>query len=159
MLHHTMATTKPTIVLIPGAWHTPAYFNPLRNHLEAQSYPTISHQLPSVGCTDSACNHTAQTDAEFVRKKTLLPLLDAGKRVMLAMHSYGGHPGSAAAYGLSEEERHKEGLKGGVMGLVFMAGFVIPVGKSVGDMKPPPLAGQTFTEDVRLSPDSSPWLC
>jgi len=103
-----MTTTKPTILLIPGAWHTPAHYSALLKELEKSSYPTTSHKLPSVDCTD-ASKHTAQTDADFIRTQLLLPLLDDGKRVVVAMHSYGGLPGSAAAYGLSEEERREEG--------------------------------------------------
>lgn len=102
-----MTNSKPTILLIPGAWHIPAHFAALREHLEKFSYPTRSEKLPSVGASDQS-NHTAQTDAEFIRNQLLLPMLDEGKRVVVVMHSYAGVPGGAAACGLSEEERQKE---------------------------------------------------
>lgn len=148
-----MAMPKPTVLLIPGLWHTPEYFNALRIVLEKHSYETISRQLPSVDCDDPS-NHSAQSDADFIRSQLLLPLLDNHKRVVVVMHSYGGMPGSAAAYALSEEERSKEGLKGGVVGLVYIAAFVVPAGKTCADMKPPPLAGFEMKEDVsdRFSP-------
>jgi len=142
-----MATPKPTILLIPGAWHTPECFDALRAEMEKHSFPTISRQLPSNGCTDPS-NHSAQTDADFIRTQLLLPLLDEGKRVVVAMHSYGGQPGSAAAYGLSEEERSKEGLKGGVVGLVYIAAFLVPAGLSCIDMKTPLLIGSEMKENV-----------
>ncbi len=103
-----MTTTKPTILLIPGAWHKPTHYSALRDELEKNSYPTTCHGLPSIDCSD-ASQHTAQTDADFIRAQLLLPLLEEGKRVIVAMHSYGGLPGSAAAYGLSEEERRGKG--------------------------------------------------
>lgn len=77
-----------------------------------------------------------------------MPLLYGGKRVSVVMHRYGGLPDSAAACGLSEEERSKEGLKGGSAGLVYNAAFVIPAWKACLDMEPPPLAGFELQESV-----------
>lgn len=142
-----MTANKPTIVLIPGAWHTPDYFDALRAHLEEHAYPTMSCTLPSINCTDPA-NHSAQTDADFIRNQILIPLLAASKRVVLAMHSYGGRPGSAAAFGLSEGERQAKGLKGGLIGLVFIAAFVLPSGPSISDWEPTPLVGLSVDETV-----------
>ena len=148
---YTMATLKPTVLLIPGLWHTPECFNALRTELEEYGYETVSRQLPSIDCTDPS-KHSAQSDADFVRTQLLLPLLDSGKRVVEVMHSYGGLPGSAAAYGLSEEERKKEGLKGGVVGLIFVASYVIPVEKTCStcddDTEHPPMVGFKMQEDV-----------
>ena len=146
-----MATLKPTILLIPGLWHTPECFDALRTELEEYGYETVSRQLPSI---DSAhpSKHSAQSDADFIRSQLLLPLLDSGKCVAVIMHSYGGLPGSAAAYGLSEEERNKEGLKGGVVGLIFVASFVIPVEKTCSTcddgVEHPPMVGFNMEEDV-----------
>ena len=146
-----MATLKPTILLIPGLWHTPECFNALRTELEEYGYETVSRQLPSIDCTDPS-KHSAQSDADFVRSQLLLPLLDSEKRVVEVMHSYGGIPGSAAAYGLSEEERIKEGLKGGVVGLIFVASYVIPVEKTCStcdeDTEHPPMVGFNIEENV-----------
>lgn len=47
-----------------------------------------------------------------------------------------------------EEERSKEGLKGGAAGLVYNAAFVIPAWKACLDMEPPPLAGFEMQESV-----------
>ena len=61
------------------------------------------------------------------------PLLDEGKDVVIAMHSYGSVVGSSAVQGLSKTERAREGKKGEVLGLVWMVGLVIPVGVSALD--------------------------
>lgn len=146
-----MATPKPTILLIPGLWHTPECFDALRTELGEHDYETVSRQLPSIDCADPS-NHSAQSDADFIRSQLLSPLLDSGKRVVVVMHSYGGIPGSAAAYGLSEEERKKEGLKGGVVGLIFVASYVIPVEKTCStcdeDTEHSPMLGFKLEEDV-----------
>ncbi|KAK4696742.1 hypothetical protein P7C71_g1226, partial [Lecanoromycetidae sp. Uapishka_2] len=143
-----MATpkTKPIVLLIPGMWHTPEVFDALRTEIEKHSYKTTSRQLPSMGCADPS-NHSAQSDADFIRSQLLLPLIDSGERIFLVMHSYGGMPGSAAAYGLSEEERSKDGLKGGIVGLIYIAAFIVPAGRTCADMKPPPLAGFEMNEN------------
>ena len=143
-----MNSAKPTIVLISGAYHLPAYYTPLRTQLEAQGYPTLTPKLPSVGFTDDASNHSAQNDAVYIRNEVLLPLLNEGKSVVVAMHSYGGLPGSAAAYGLSGYERAREGDKGAVIALVYIAAFVVPPGKTIMEMVPPPLEGASVSENV-----------
>lgn len=66
--------------------------------------------------------------------KLLAPLLEVGKDIVLVMHSYGGPPGSVAARGQSKTERKSRGLKGGVIGLVFIAALLAPEGASLRDM-------------------------
>ncbi|KAK2734710.1 hypothetical protein FQN57_001480 [Myotisia sp. PD_48] len=112
--------SKPTIALVPGAWHTPAHFEEFLAIFEKAGYPTKALQLPSVGASDPNV-HTIETDAAVVREQLLLPLLDAGQNVVLVMHSFGGCVGSVAARGLSKKER---GSSGGVVGLVFLAAFL-----------------------------------
>ena len=143
-----MANLNPIIVLIPGAWHTPECFQTLRTHLSNHSFTTFCEKLPSISTSEPSA-HTAQTDASFIRNELLLPLLNEGKRIVIVMHSYGGQPGSAAAYGLSEEERAKEGLEGGVVGLIYMAAFVVPSGQTCVEMEPPPLEGRSVDEKTR----------
>lgn len=96
--------SKPTIVLIPGAWHTPAHFELFLQQLHDAGYTTSSKQLPSVGSADPK-NQSVTADMDFIPESLLLPELDQGKDVILIMHSYGGSPGSAAAKGLSKAER------------------------------------------------------
>lgn len=42
-------STKPHIVLIPGAWHDPSGFSEITAQLESAGYTVHSRQLPSVG--------------------------------------------------------------------------------------------------------------
>jgi hypothetical protein len=41
--------SKPTIVMVPGAWHKPVIYSDVATLLSAHGYPTISLPLPSVG--------------------------------------------------------------------------------------------------------------
>jgi len=75
--------------------------------LQSHGYPTLSALLPSTGTGE---NVTAQDDADYIRKRMLLPVLDTEKHdVIMAMHSYSGMPGSAAAAGLGKAERSAQG--------------------------------------------------
>lgn len=114
---------KPTIVLVPGAWHSPSHYELLLALLREAGFVTKSQRLPSVG-SEEPSKQSAAADAAFVRQELLQPELDQGNEVILMMHSYGGCPGAAAAKGLSKNERAAEGKKGGIIGLVFMCAFV-----------------------------------
>ena len=39
---------KPTIVVVPGAWHGPFHFKPLTSRLEAAGYEVHPMALPSI---------------------------------------------------------------------------------------------------------------
>ena len=51
------------------------------------------------------------------------------------MHSYAGIPGAAAATGLARSQRVKEGKLGGIIGLVFIAAFLVPEGMSCSGLQ------------------------
>ena len=117
--------SKPTVVIVPGAWHSPLHYDALITFLEAAGYPTVSRRLPSV---DTATPNltTANGDAQFIAQQVLTPLLNDGKDIVLVAHSYGGIPGGAAANGLSKTDRTAAGLHGGIIGLIWIAALVAP---------------------------------
>ncbi|KAH6976165.1 Alpha/beta hydrolase fold-1 [Ilyonectria sp. MPI-CAGE-AT-0026] len=141
--------SKPTIVLIPGAWHTPAHFELFLQQLYDAGYPTSSRQLPSVGSADPK-NQSVTADMDFIRENLLLPEIDQGKDVILIMHSYGGSPGGAAAKGLSKAERTASGRKGGIIGLIFMCAFLSNEGDSIQSKLP----GQKFDPWLRINEET-----
>ena len=122
-----MAAGKPTIVLVPGAWHSPSHYTELIGAFEKAGYPTKSSRLPSVGSADPR-NESTEKDANFIRGGLLSPLLDEEKDIVLVMHSYGGCPGAAAAKGLSKTER---GSRSGIVCLVFITAFLAREGDSL----------------------------
>lgn len=46
------AHQPPTLVLIPGAWHSPIHYSLLLAEIEKAGYPTSSARSPSCGSTD-----------------------------------------------------------------------------------------------------------
>ncbi|KZO96988.1 alpha/beta-hydrolase [Calocera viscosa TUFC12733] len=123
------APGKPTIVLVPGAWHRSSVYASVILLLERAGYQCLTVELPSVGgCVSSLAEDTDEICT------LLAKLVCAGKDVVLVMHSYGGLPGAAAVRGLGK----REGRQGGVTHLVFLGSFILDEGEAALDL----LAGQ-----------------
>ncbi|KAF5022535.1 hypothetical protein F66182_5437 [Fusarium sp. NRRL 66182] len=121
---------NPTVLAVPGAWHTVESFEPLKKIFTARDYDFVSQNAPGVADKDSS----ALRDAESLRSKLLGPLIDAGKDVIVLMHSYGGIYGSQAVQGLSKREREQAGKQGGVVALIYVSAVTPVVGKTTLDM-------------------------
>lgn len=132
-LSNMPTSPKPTILLVPGAWHSPSHYATLLSRLQTAGYHTVCSRLPSVASVDPL-TATAAQDTSFIREKMLLPLLEQEKDILLVLHSYGGLPGSAAAKDFSKSERTKQGKKGGIIGLVLMAALLAREGDSLEQM-------------------------
>ena len=130
--------TKPTIVLVPGAWHSPEHYSTLQLYLKRLGFDVISQRNPS--CNSKTPNfESAAKDAAAIRDM-ILPLIDAGKIVVVASHSYGGSPGAAAAKGLSQSERRAAGQPGGILGFISICALLAHEGQSFLSV----LSGQNF---------------
>lgn len=123
---------KPTIAIIHGAFVVPAQYARVTAILNSRGYHTILRQNPSQISNDPEA-HTVATDTDFVRNKVLLPEVNAGREVVLLMHSYGGFIGAAAADGLSKKELKAQGKLGGIIGMIMLSAFVAEEGKKVLD--------------------------
>lgn len=118
---------KPVIVIVPGAWHRPKHFQHLIDRLTKLNYEAVGVTLPSV---DSSPPHqTWEQDAQAIRK-VILEYLDAGQDVLTLAHSFGGISMSEAVKGLGKEAREKQGLKNGVVRLVYMCAMALPEGQT-----------------------------
>ena len=122
--------SNPTIALVPGAWHSPAHFSELIALLKAAGYDTVTEKNPSCD-SDEPGAQTVATDTDAVRNNVFLPHINAGKDVVLLIHSYGGFPGAAAATGLSKSELSAAGKQGGLIGLIYIAAFIAHEGDSL----------------------------
>lgn len=118
---------KPTIVLIHGAWHTPDYWSLVTSQLKEHQYPFHTVQLLSAG-GDLAT--TVADDAAHIQKTTS-KLVGDGKEVVLVLHSYGGIPGTESAKGLLKKDRESHQMAGGIISLVYVAAFLVPLGASL----------------------------
>ena len=128
-----MASSHPTFVIVPGAWHPPAAFEKLLTHLKNAGYQASIPSLPSCDTSEPKIA-SCSSDAEAVRKQILALIETEGKDVVVVCFSYGGIPGGGAASGLSKGARIKEGKKGGIIGLAYISGFVVPENLSVLEM-------------------------
>ncbi|RBR25731.1 uncharacterized protein FIESC28_01484 [Fusarium coffeatum] len=120
--------SKPTIVFIPGAWHSPDSFQLARDALQARGWETEAVAFPTVGAEPPTKG--VPDDAAEVRK-VLEALAEQGKQIVLVVHSYGGVVGAQAVRGLGYKQRQKEGKAGGIITFLYLSAFVVPTGQSL----------------------------
>ncbi|KAK8133548.1 hypothetical protein PG984_005560 [Apiospora sp. TS-2023a] len=125
----------PVFFFVPGAWHQAWLFDPLRGYLMARGYASAHVELASVGAADPA--RTGLTDdIAAIRAGLEERIVDKEEELVVVAHSYGGIPTAGAVQGLSVAERARGGKKGGVLMVVHMAAFAVPVGTSLRDNLP-----------------------
>lgn len=128
-----MAGDKPTIVLVPSSFCPSALlWDKVIDKLHSAGYDAIAVELQSVSPPSTAPGKTMSDDAAHIHG-VVERLADEGKAVVLAMHSYGGIPGTQSVKGLSRKERQQQGKKGGVARLVYVAAMLINEGENSGD--------------------------
>lgn len=106
--------TEPTVILVHGAMHTPWIFHRLRAELDARGIASLAVQLPS-SHPDSTRARGLPEDVAAVEAA----VDEVDGPVVLAAHSYGGVPATAAA----TDSR--------VGALVYLAAFSLPAGASM----------------------------
>lgn len=121
---------KPTILFVPGAWHTSAGFAPSCTHLTTLGFPTATIDHPTIGSTDPS--KTIHDDIAHLRK-TLISLIDTGKEVVILCHSWGGIVTSEAVVGLGVAARKEAGQQGGVKLVIYLSSFSVEKGTSLLD--------------------------
>lgn len=122
-----MPSPKPTIVFLPCAWHTTAYYGPVRTALSTHGYETAAVDLPSLNPSTNIYDFSEDVQ---VTRDAITKLVDAGKDVVVVCHSYSGIPGPEALRGLAKLERQRSGHEGGVSRLVFVMAIMLPEGKA-----------------------------
>jgi hypothetical protein len=79
-----MSTSNSTIVVVPGACHSPIRYRDLTISLIDAGYPTVSGTLPSLNPPVPNLQ-TVSHDAGLTRNNLLGPLLSEGKDVVLVI--------------------------------------------------------------------------
>lgn len=132
-----MSSSKPTFVIIPGAWHGPEAFDAPGAILKEKGYGIKYVHLASVGASTPLKDFAP--DVEVVRT-AVEEVLAAGKDVVLVMHSYGGFPGSEAMKHFMDENTHANG-RGKIVRMAWICAFVAPKGATlhagIGGVDPP----------------------
>lgn len=145
---------KPTVVLVPGAWHVEHTYHKLIPDLERRGYSTLAIRNPSLG--QPMRDGLVDEDAAHLRS-VVDRLLDDGKEVVVAAHSYAGSVLSPALANYA----WKKGDKGCVLGLVYIAAFVLPEGKSIAAIMFPPDGSDSplKADEVCISISPHPPFC
>jgi alpha-beta hydrolase superfamily lysophospholipase len=94
-----MATTKPTILIVPGSFSPSTQYATVITHLRTAGFPAFSIQLPSTQKRMPLPPATMSDDASLIRR-TAEMLISQGKEVVVLAHSYGGTPTTQALAGL-----------------------------------------------------------
>ena len=116
----------PTIVLVHGAWSPPPVYDSFVTGLRTAGYTVHCPLLPTCSGEPSKFSSDVATVRDLVSM-----LVAASTRVFLLMHSYGGAVGSSALADLSVAHRAKQGLDGGVIHLLYLSAYILPVGGSI----------------------------
>jgi pimeloyl-ACP methyl ester carboxylesterase len=122
----------PTILIIPGGWHTPTHYTLLRSSLESLGFKVCTSALPSTNQARPP-NAALAADTTHIRSEAER-LMDDGSELLVWMHSYGGQVGTNALSGLSVQQRKTNGLSGGVRELIYLSAAASLEGKSMVDM-------------------------
>jgi surfactin synthase thioesterase subunit len=115
--------SKPSLIFLPGAWHSPEVFDTLISKLSAHGYTFKA--LPLQAVIQNPAVKDLQPDINALRS-AVLKEADAGNDVMVIGHSWGSIIVCGGLEGLSKEGRMKQGMEGGVVKLAFLTGFVPP---------------------------------
>jgi pimeloyl-ACP methyl ester carboxylesterase len=139
------------VVICHGNYHTPAPYCPLISALQAKGIEAYCPQLPTSDLSmlnvgedisnpdydlgpPAAGYPQGEEDVDAVLQ-VLQPLVEEqGKNVLLIGHSYGGWVATEAARPELQARKRKEqgeGLVGGIIGILYVGAFIIPVGESV----------------------------
>jgi pimeloyl-ACP methyl ester carboxylesterase len=120
-------TPKPSVILLPGAWHLPIIYSAVESLLDKAGYTDVcSIALPSSG--NGELPLTRDPDIAAVRS-AINPRLQDGKDIILVAHSYSGSPASEALEGLPSAQTPTSGSSGRILGIVYLAAMIYPLGQ------------------------------
>lgn len=124
-----MALNNPTVIFVPGAFHTSAHFQPCVDVLARKSWPATTVSLPGIG--EKAARVEPYDDVKAAQKELRKLVEIEHREVVLVTHSYGGIPGFQAVKGLERSARAAIDQPGGIICVIFLAAFTIPEGKTI----------------------------
>jgi alpha-beta hydrolase superfamily lysophospholipase len=124
-----MTSPPSSIVLVPGAWHTPDCFDQFRSVLSGLNLSSSAVANPSVG--DTTASKTLTDDVDNLRSVLTQLAEQEHKLITVVAHSYGGMVAAGALKGLGYAERKRAGKRGGVIMVVYLAACALTEGMTV----------------------------
>lgn len=126
-------SSRPAFLFVPGAWHKPAYFEPLITKLAEDGYECHTVSTPSVASHPPVESIEADIDAISITANSILQL---GKDVIVVAHSYGGVCGTAAVARVHKQQQqqqqsHETMQLGRIIRLVYVTSFIPLEGESL----------------------------
>lgn len=136
------------VVICHGSYHTPQPYQPFLAALEESGIEAHCPQLPSSDLHKMNVGDVSEPDydrepppngypqpaddVKVVRKILDHLIVDTNKHVLLLGHSSGAFTATMAAIPeLQAHMRKRKGAGGGIIGIFYECGFLIPVGESV----------------------------
>ncbi|KAK7424097.1 hypothetical protein QQX98_000707 [Neonectria punicea] len=144
-------SSKPTLIFVPGAWHTPETWGKVTSAMKAHQFKCVSVTLPTT-LANPAANFS--DDFKAVRD-AILAETTQGRNVVLVVHSYGGAVGGSAIHGLAKPQ---DDASGRVIGYFMTATGFTKANSTFLDGfggKPPPiwyLNPETGFTDIIVDP-------
>jgi len=114
-----MATEKPVILLVHGAFHQPRQYEAVLAPLRERGFTVVAPALPTTGLVP---DYDYEDDVE-VLNHVLGPILDDGKEAVIVAHGVGTLPASHCVEGESVAERTECGLPGGIKAYINVCGL------------------------------------
>lgn len=123
---------KTSFIIVPGSFATAPLYDSLVAALRDQGHEARAIDLPSANDGSVLPAPTGEDDAKHIRGEVLSTLdSETGPSdVVVTLHSYSGVPGSSALKGLSRADRSAGGKTTAVVGVLYLASFVLPLGES-----------------------------
>ncbi|RFU34888.1 hypothetical protein B7463_g1460, partial [Scytalidium lignicola] len=117
---------KPTLILVPGAWHNISKWGKIVPLLRVQGYKCIPVAVPSASPNSSA---TCLDDITNVRRAIVAETIE-GRNVVVVVHYYDSHVGNSAVRGLTRPKKDDplstHDSSGHVIGIVMIvSGFTM----------------------------------
>lgn len=126
-----MSPSKPHLVFLHGAWHSPTYFVGITSLLQAHLYVVHTGQLPAVGNPPSWTPPSDLSQDVAAARSIVETAIGDGNDVIVICHSWGGAIAGSSLVGYSKKEREEKGLKGGVVKCGYMCAFLLDAGVSL----------------------------
>ena len=129
-----MSSSKPTIIIAHGSWHSPEHFVLLETNLSASGYKTHTVWLPTMhyGRLSPPLQPgkvNLLDDVKALREAITHELSSSPDTdVVLLSHSSGTVPASSAIENLDKLTRSRNGFQNGVSAFLVISGLLIPAG-------------------------------